>query len=84
VTTAKPKKLTASERATRLEYEAAAPQQFGTLHERMKYLLACARRCHLHEFDNDTWQAIFDLETEVSCHQPARPPFGHRAWPPLR
>jgi hypothetical protein len=73
------KKINGVDRATRAAYECAAPRQFGTLHERMKYLLECARRCRLHQFDNDTWQAIFDLETEVAYHRPASPPFGRRA-----
>lgn len=59
-------------------YDQAMPRQFGTLHERMKYLIECARRARLHEHDNDTWQAIFDLENEVRYHPAAHPPHARR------
>jgi hypothetical protein len=70
--------ITRADRERRRRYQDAGPKQFGTLHERMKYLLACAEACRLFEFDNDTWQAVLDLETEVSYHEPAVPPYGRR------
>jgi hypothetical protein len=65
-------------------YKRAKARQFGTLHERMKYLVEVARKSELWKTENDVWQAIFDLELEVCCHQPAKPPFGRRVarrWP---
>jgi hypothetical protein len=71
-------KFSPKDHQTAARYDTAEPKQFGTLHERMKYLIALGRECRLWEMHNDVWQAIWDLETEVKYHEPASPPFGHR------
>lgn len=72
------RRLTNKDAAARRHYDRARAAQFGTLHERMKFLIDCARRCGLDKFDAATWHAIFDLETEVKYHKPATPPYGRR------
>lgn len=74
------KKITRTDEQRRAAYLAAESKQFGNLHERMKYVIAClesstARDSELlHELN----VAIYDLETEVSYHEPAKPPYGRR------
>lgn len=70
--------ITSKDEAVRLCYEAAEPIHLGNLHERMKYLLACARKCKLNDHDQETWQALWDMVLEVSYHEPGNPPFGKR------
>ena len=67
-----------SEQAERRRYEAAEAKQFGNLHQRMKYLIAAAQKAGHHNLGNEVWHAIWDLETEVSHHVPAEPPYGRR------
>ena len=72
-------KITPNDHATRVADDAAKPDQFGNLHERMKYLVAAL---HAHEGgprEGTLWQAVYDLETEVKYHKPANPPYGRRA-----
>ena len=68
-------KLTATDERIRQQYEAAQPKQFGTLHERMKNVI---RLVDDHDVPESLCTAIFDLQTEVSYHDPAVPPFGRR------
>jgi hypothetical protein len=56
-------------------YRDAEPQQFGTLHERMKWLVDTIR-CHGESvIPSDVWHAVHDLENELRHHVPAKPPF---------
>ena len=70
-------KLTKRDHEQRVKYNRTRPKQLGNLHERMKLLVAICTDRHLWE-DNDLWQALLDLATEISMHAPADPPFGHR------
>jgi hypothetical protein len=49
----------------------------GNLHERMRCVRVLADTVHK-SLPNDLYQAILDLELEVSFHEPADPPYGHR------
>jgi hypothetical protein len=69
-------RLTKDDSRMSKQYEETPGKQFGNLHERMKYLLAVCRNKLL--VDDDVWQAICDLETEVRYHHPANPPYGRR------
>ena len=59
-------------------------EQFGTVHERMKYLVEMIRDIYNREgpaFDrkyNGLRVAVFDLETEVKFYEAQKPPFGSR------
>jgi hypothetical protein len=75
------RRITAADEAVRGRYLRARPAPFGDLHQRMRHLIECARRCGLHRHDNATWQALWDLAAEVSYHEPARPPYGRRPCP---
>lgn len=59
-------------------YMQAQPEQFGTLHQRMKYLLQVANAANLAWMCPTVWNAIWDLEMEVKNHEAATPPFGSR------
>ena len=72
--------LTSRDLAQRAKYESAQAKQFGNLHERMKLAIVLCRERELWK-DNNLWQAIHDLETEVSFHVPADPPFADRVVP---
>jgi hypothetical protein len=72
------KNLTAMDLEARRTYLAAVPKQFGDLHQRMKYLLEKAREVGYEVLGNDLWQALFDLENELSFYPAVRPPFGSR------
>jgi hypothetical protein len=61
------------------EYEAAVPRQFGTLHERMKYLIMLLNQ-HLEDVPHDVNVAIYDLETELSHYPTVSPPYGRRTY----
>lgn len=74
----KPVPFTAADYAVEARYRAARPDDLGTLHERMKAVIERGRAIELWRIDNDLWQAIHDLQTEVSFHEPASPPYGHR------
>lgn len=73
------KQMNQREKQAARHYAEAEAKQFGNLHERMKYLIACARNMGQDKFDNTTWNALWDLETEVSYHTPAEPPYGSRS-----
>lgn len=73
-------KITKKDMKTAAKYRESIPKQFGNLHERMQYLMELARR-NCKSLDNDLWQAIHDLETEVSYYEPQSPPFGRRTGP---
>lgn len=75
------KRLTRSDREIERAYEAAKPDSLGNLHERMKAVIERGREIELWKIDNNLWQHIHDLQTEVSMHEPAKPPFGHRIVP---
>jgi hypothetical protein len=79
--TARGRPATPAERANREAFRRARPRQFGNLHERLKYLLQCARKCGLHRLDNDTWQAIWDAITEAALYSaPKRSLSGQIVW----
>lgn len=62
-------------------YRQCKPNQFGNLHERMKFVINKLNELSNKEkenFDNTLWHAIFDLETEVKYHEPAKPPYSRR------
>jgi hypothetical protein len=62
-------------------YDSAVANQFGNLHERMKFVLEAMQRAEKATPDSiphDLWHGVFDLETEVRGHVPAEPPFGRR------
>jgi hypothetical protein len=73
------KALTDSDLAIEASYHAEKPDALGNLHQRMKAVVERAREIGLSRIDNDLWQAIHDLQTEVSFYVPARPPFGRRS-----
>lgn len=64
--------------ANRLAYREATPKQFGTLHQRMKYLIDLAIRDGIDSTHFDIWNAIFDLKTEVENY-PSHKSYGRSA-----
>lgn len=70
-------KLTTQNIANAVAYRESMAKQFGTLHERMKYVVECMQRERV-TMSIDLWNAIYDLETEVSYHEPQMPPCGRR------
>jgi hypothetical protein len=72
--------LTKKNLLQRDKYKAAQPKRSGNLHERMKLLRKLAEDRH-DGTDDDFWNALDDLETEVSMYDPAEPPFGERVEP---
>lgn len=80
------KKITVEDRKQAAAFEVAKPKLTGSLHERMKFVLAeldKAREADP-EFDqkyNQLTQGIYDLRTEVKFTVPAKPPFGSRDDP---
>jgi hypothetical protein len=56
-------------------YRDAEPQRFGTLHERMKWLINAIRGHGKNAIPLDVWNAIFVLEAEIKHHVPAKPPY---------
>lgn len=71
-------RITEKDKAMMRRYAATDPKQFGDLHEKMKYLVKLARDQELFKTHHDINVAIYDLETEVECYEPKRPPFGKR------
>jgi hypothetical protein len=59
------------------QYRKAQPKQFGDLHERMKLVIALMQAAKA-SVPDELWHAIYDLETEVSFYEPAKPPYGRR------
>lgn len=76
------KHITLNDRARRERYIGCKPNQLGSLHERMKLVMALATDMDLWRYDKSggqrLWQALHDLETEVAYHAPAIPPYGRR------
>jgi len=71
--------LTNRDNARAAQYRECKPKQFGTLHERMKYVMELLRVSDKKTpVMNDLREAIFDLETEVSFYEPKKPPYGKR------
>jgi len=72
-------KLTDQDKARAEQYRKCKPKQFGNLHERMQYVMVLLNRGHsASSIGNDLWHALFDLENEVSYHEPQKPPYGRR------
>jgi hypothetical protein len=71
-------KLTKQDFAQQAEYHAAEPKQFGDLHQRMQLVMSLVQR-ERDAISDELWHAIFDLETEVSYHKPAHPPYARRS-----
>jgi hypothetical protein len=76
--TRQPKMFTDSDLAVEASYRAEPADSLGNLHQRMKAVVRRGSEIELWKIDNDLWQFIHDLQTEVSFHVPARPPFGRR------
>lgn len=71
------KETTSTEKSYAKAYDQTEPKQFGNLHERMQYLMACAKAHGEQTVPSDMWNAIWDLQTEVKHYKPVNPPFGH-------
>lgn len=71
-------KLTKRDKAQAEKYRLCAPKQFGNLHQRMKLVMGYLSVSDRKLIGNDLWQALFDLETEVSYYEPVSPPYGQR------
>ena len=70
------RKRTAEQVANSQAYEQCKPEQFGNMHERMKYLIECAQEARQSGGDlMDVWHLMFDLEREVRYYMPIDPPF---------
>jgi hypothetical protein len=74
----KPVEFTRADLAVAARYRAAKPDALGDIHERMKAVIGRAREIALDRIDKSLWHAIHDLQAEVSFHEPASPPYGHR------
>lgn len=74
-------KLTKQDAEREQRHKKTAPKQLGNLHERTQYLIATIQG-HGDVIPNDTWHAIYDLQTEVAFYEPAKPPYGRRATAP--
>lgn len=80
------KSITEENRRTAAAFAQAKPKLTGSLHERMKFVLAELEKASEAdpEFEqkyNQLTQGIYDLRTEVKFHEPAKPPFGRRPDP---
>lgn len=71
------RRITLADQKRQLRYRETPPKQFGDLHQRMKYAMQILGR-HPELAGSDLLSALFDLETEVSMHEPAHPPYGRR------
>ena len=72
------RKITSQAHRAAAHYRAAEGKPFGNLHERMKLVLDLAGEAVLYRGHPALWQALHDLATEVSYHEPAEPPYGRR------
>ena len=61
------------------QYEDAKPEQFGNLHERMKYLMQVIHEQRA-DVPSDVWHAIYDLETELEHYETKVYSFGKGQW----
>jgi hypothetical protein len=59
-------------------YLGTPARQLGNLHERMRYVMELLRE-HTESVPHELANAIYDLETEVSYHTPAKPAYGRRS-----
>lgn len=72
-------KLTPDDIACCEKYRRCSPVERGNLHERMKYVIDLLEMNRGQvPIGSDLWNAIYDLETEVSYHSPKIPPCGQR------
>lgn len=63
----------------REKYRECEPNQLGSMHERMKRVMQIASDEEVRKaIPHELYDALCDLETEVSYHEPARPPYGRR------
>jgi hypothetical protein len=72
------KEYTEAEKQNSRDYEKAGAKQFGNLHERMQFLMVCAKTHGEKTVPTDIWNAIWDLEAELRHYKPINPPFGKR------
>jgi hypothetical protein len=70
-------KLTRAQKIQADNYQYATANALGNLHERMRCVRTLAQKEH-ENLSPALYSAIFDLETEVSCHRPMDPPCGKR------
>ena len=70
-------KLTKADKERAARYRHAVPWFLGVLHERMNYVMQHAQKERTN-LSPSLWDALFDLELEVSFHEPAEPPYGRR------
>ena len=75
------KSITSNENKIAVKYENTVPDQFGNLHERMQYLMCCAKKYGTTGMPSEIWHAIWDLQTEVKYYEPVNPPYGQRVSP---
>ena len=59
-------------------YRNSMAEQFGNLHQRMKWLIETIQRQAEWVIPSDVWQAVHELESEIKHHVPAKPPFNLR------
>lgn len=70
-------KLTAKDEERRRKYFQSEPKHLGNLHERMRYAMDLLEQ-ECETVGDALWDALFDLELEVSYHVPQTPPYGQR------
>jgi hypothetical protein len=81
--------ITRKDRRVREQYNRAGQDQFGNLHERMKFVAVLAMELQAFMATGESIDsnkrglhrlidAVYDLETEVSYYKAAKPPFGKR------
>ncbi len=79
-------KLTNKDKRRMQKYAECEPKQLGTLHQRMKYAMEIVERMNLESINrpdgHDLVTALYDLQTEVGYHEPAKPPYGRRTLEP--
>lgn len=73
-------RTTRTDRNRDLCYRETKSRQFGNLHERMRYAIELLAQ-HPDLEGSELANALYDLETEVSFHVPATPPYGRRTIP---
>lgn len=72
-------KTTKQDLKRRENYKDCGPNQLGSLHERMKRVMQLVNDEELRKLiPHSLYDALYDLEEEVSYHEPARPPYGRR------
>jgi len=76
--------LTKENEASQEAYDNAKSDTFGDLHQRMQAVIDRANAISLWESDPALWDAIHNLELEVSFYQPAKPPYAKRCHRHMR